>query len=124
MAVTVLWTGVAVDDEMPHGFVRLDADPRQVCFTRDTFWVVSDREVLEQVVDYARDLGPGLWAIPRHLIASEVEQALTAFVEPGPSDVCVFPPCGQDATDERRGFPLCASHAAELADWDELVAAG
>lgn len=124
MAIRHLIGGVHADDAMPHGFIRYDAEACQFFLTMDTYWIVSDRDVQEEVIDYATANGSGLWAIPRGLIASEVEIAVTTFAEPGPSTVCVFPPCGQDATDERRGFPLCSSHAAELADWDELVAAG
>lgn len=46
------------------------------------------------------------------------------ILEPGPSDVCVFPPCGQAATVVHAGgFPLCVGHATELTDWERLLTA-
>ena len=122
MAITCVGTRTYLDDEVPPRCVRWEAEADAIWYHPATFWALQEREAMESAYEYVVEMGTGLWAIPRRLIESEVERAVLMFADPGPSAVCVFPPCGQDATEEVRGYALCEAHAADLADWDALLA--
>ena len=67
----------------------------------------------------------GTFLLPRAVIepdaAADLQQGLS-LVDPEPSDVCIYPPCGLPSeVVHEGGFPLCAGHAALMRDWDDLV---
>ena len=116
------------DDSMEDGYVRFVAR-RGGCghffMTEDTWYTLSMEGLLDNVMDVIEERGEGTHLIPRSVIdpgaAREVTMALD-LLEPAESDTCTLPHCWQSATSRERGFPLCAGHAADLQDWDSLVA--
>lgn len=128
MAVTEIYTGLLVDDELEDGYVQIERTGRKrVSFTmtRDTWWALESNDVMAEMYAALEDRPAGTYLLPRSVIERhalrELELGLS-MVEPEPSVVCVHPPCGQDAVTDRDGYPLCQIHLDLMQSWDDLIA--
>lgn len=139
------------DDAMRDGYLEVCPDPdyphQALWWVSPATWTrLAYGGGIPGVAAWAAALQPGEYQIPLALISveerREVELALSmAETLDDPSDDasrsaagclqssghtagaprCTLPTCLQDAVSATRGFPLCATHAALLADWDALL---
>jgi hypothetical protein len=121
-----IWTDPFAQD----GYIRVvdvDEDYFIYCMSPRTYRTLSWHGLGGSVIEEMERRGAGLHLIPGRLLdpeaAEEVERTLE-YADPavGHSDACTIPGCLQDVASTRRGFPLCATHDALMADWDDLAA--
>lgn len=129
MPITQMQPQMWVDDDMPDGYVEIVGGRlrgmEEIFMSRATYFAISFGGHTERLWDTVQDMR-GTVLLPRAVIepdaAADLQQGLS-FVEPEPSEVCIYPPCSLPAeVVHGDGFPLCAGHAELLSTWDDLVA--
>lgn len=125
MTVKYLYSGVYSDTAMEDGYVRVERAGQRLVMSPRTFHTLHLVEATPDVFPVMRTRPDGTYLIPPALLrkdeAEDVRRGLE-LVDPEPSQVCLYPPCGLDAVAVRDGFPLCSEHLELLRGWDDLVA--
>lgn len=118
-----------VDDSLEDGYVTVSDDERgwdKISMTIATYRALASapgalRRLCQGLYDQR-----GMFLVPRSVIEPDAAEDLRlglALVDPEPSDYCIYPPCGLQATEMHKdGFPLCKTHLGLMSDWDDLVA--
>lgn len=114
-----------IDDTLEDAQVTVEGDPLRIYLNNATFQALWNHEgSLKRLKDALREFR-GTTTVPRSAIEPEAASDLRlglSLVDPEPSEVCIYPPCGLAAeTVHRDGFPLCHEHAALMAEWDDLA---
>lgn len=115
------------DSELDDGYLVVVRAHREVVYMSVvTYHAISHAGALGRLWDFAESGVEGMFLLPRSVIEPDAAEDLRrglAFVDPEPSDACIYPPCSLPAEVEHEGgFWLCSHHAELMSGWDDLVA--
>lgn len=119
-----------VDPSLEDGYLRVAPNPKRPGARLVFMTVATYRALMREIGTPAallERLGDreGTFLLPRSVIEPEAAEDLAlglSLVDPEPSDVCIYPPCGLAAeVVHEDGFPLCREHHALMGGWDDLL---